>query len=213
MKSLRIHIASLFQPALLSFLLILFLVFLPTSGNFRCLYNSGFHQALLAQAEDLSLQQDAEVMPEIEFAETDTTGAFPETAETVVSEKSFRPEAQTADSVVSAETTEEVRKLVPFYLKWWFSLLVVLLTVPFIYRYFSNREKKWDQERREFEQSINSVKQLVNEKVELLKKQEYEFNKKLVEEEELKFHAVGLSKFSELISNNREEEKSWGIRL
>jgi methyl-accepting chemotaxis protein len=101
----------------------------------------------------------------------------------------------------------------PFYRRWWFSLLIVLLALPFVYRYLSNREKERNRILDEHAVRLNEIKGKLAEKDEQLARQETEFNAKMVEEEELKYSAVGLSRFSEILSNSKEEMKKLGQHL
>jgi len=110
-----------------------------------------------------------------------------------------------ADSVNIVKNQVVVTNKFPFYRKWWFSLLIVLLIIPFVYRQLIKREKILKERLNDYDAKINEYIRQVKEKEEQLIKQETEFKEKLIEEEELKYQAVGLSKFSEIMSNNKEE--------
>ena len=123
------------------------------------------------------------------------------------------PETPSVNSNAVLLNRAEENCAIPFYRKWWFTLLIIILAIPFLYRYLSKLEKKRDEERKAFEASVNRYNQLLAEKDEQLEKQDSEFRLKMVEEEELKFHAMGLSKFSELMSNNKDELEKLGQQL
>ncbi len=115
-------------------------------------------------------------------------------------------------SIQSADSTKNVMlgaanipcKL-PFYRRWWFSLIVVLIIFPFLYRYLTRNQKQLKEQLYEYDAKLHDYERLIKEKEDKLIQQETEFKEKLIEEEELKYQAVGLSKFSEIMSNNKEE--------
>ncbi len=112
---------------------------------------------------------------------------------------------QSSDSAAANIDKATVPCKIPFYRRWWFTLLLVILIIPFIYRFFVRNEKKLKVQLDDYERKIHEYGKLIKEKEEQLIRQETEFKEKLIEEEELKYQAVGLSKFSEIMSNNKEE--------
>jgi PAS domain S-box-containing protein len=118
-----------------------------------------------------------------------------------------------ADSTSAAIPSSAVGKKFPFYRRWWFSFLIILLALPLAYRYLKNREKEWKRIADEHSYRQSEFKRELAEKDEQLARQESEFHARLVEEEELKFHAVGLSRFSEIMSHSKDELKKVGQQL
>jgi PAS domain S-box-containing protein len=118
-----------------------------------------------------------------------------------------------ADTAVVGITSSIAGENFPFYRRWWFSLLIVLLAIPFVYRILTNRDRARNKVIEEQEASIKEIKGRLAEKEDQLNRQESEFHAKLVEEEELKYTALGLSRFSEILSSSKEELKKLGQDL
>jgi PAS domain S-box-containing protein len=118
-----------------------------------------------------------------------------------------------ADSAVVETASSRAAENFPFYRRWWFSLLIVLLAVPFLYRFLTIHDKARNKMIEEQEFRENEIKKELAEKKDQLIRQESEFNAKLIEEEELKYSAVGLSRFSEILSSSKEELKKLGQHL
>jgi PAS domain S-box-containing protein len=131
-------------------------------------------------------------------------------------------ESQPADSTLSVSAADSTlvlspasaqKQSFPFYRRWWFSLLLVLLIIPFFYRMLANRKKQQERIIEGHLAKINELDQLVSQKEELIVRKESEFHEKLVEEEELKYHAIGLSKFSEIMSGSKDALEKLGQHL
>ncbi|MBN2272849.1 MAG: PAS domain-containing protein [Bacteroidales bacterium] len=118
-----------------------------------------------------------------------------------------------SDSVVVTASVTELKQNFPFYRRWWFSLLVVLLVMPFVYRFMVNRTRIQSRVIEEHVSKIDEYKHLLSQKEEQLARQESEFREKMIEEEKLKYAAVGLSKFSDILSGSEEELEKVGQNL
>ncbi len=118
-----------------------------------------------------------------------------------------------ADSTIVLAAASASQQNLPFYRRWWFSLLVILLAAPFLYRIFTIRNKQLEKIIGDHAAKISELHQLVKQKEELIVLKESEFHEKLVEEEELKYHAIGLSKFSEIMSGSKGELGKLGQHL
>jgi PAS domain S-box-containing protein len=169
------------------------------------------------------------LMPEARQADS-----FPEAGETVLQEDLFmkdtlqqtktvsdaeNPETlalsapEMADSSIVETASSAAGENFPFYRRWWFSLLIVLLCLPFVYRVLVNRNKERKRMVDEHGSRVDEIKRELAEKEDQLTRQESEFHAKLVEEEELKYTAVGLSRFSEILSGSKDELKKLGQHL
>jgi PAS domain S-box-containing protein len=101
----------------------------------------------------------------------------------------------------------------PFYKKWWFTILLLLIAVPFVYKNRNRKEKEYIREIKIFNLKIEELKSELKEKEIQFKKSEDEFMAQIAGEKELKFQMVGLSKFSDLISQNKSDLKILGQQL
>ncbi|MBN1415709.1 MAG: PAS domain-containing protein [Bacteroidales bacterium] len=165
------------------------------------------------QINDVLVNADTFEDLENQFPEEDTL-AQQETAITTESgDETDATALLMADSVKSVSAFSERERTFPFYRRWWFSLLVALLAVPFLYRYFSDRDRKQNRSLQEQNTKMEEFQQLLVQKEEQISRQESEFKQKLLEEEELKYQALGLSKFSDMMSGNRDEIDKLGQLL
>ncbi len=156
-----------------------------------------------ASREETNALADSEKIPgpDSVMADGDPEAALPASAETHV------------DSVLSVTASAARRQTIPFFRRWWFSLLVILLAAPFVYRLLNRRLGAQEKLISEHTDKIEGLTRLLAQKDEVIAKKESEFHERLVEEEELKYHAVGLSKFSEIMSGSKEELEKLGQHI
>ncbi len=141
--------------------------------------------------------------------ETDTSSMS--TSGINVSGKSDKLKGEKAQpSNVNSASKYSTDNMIRFYQKWWFSLLIILLISPFIWKYLQKREMKFSNDIDSFKKQNDDLTLALKEKDNYYKEQEKNVEEKLLEEEKLKFQATGLAKFSELISNNRNDLKKLG---
>ncbi len=92
--------------------------------------------------------------------------------------------------------------------KWYntivFWIIIIAGIIYLLYRYIEEREEQRRKNSEKIEQKIEENKQLLNEKIKELELKEEEINKKNLEELQIKYLHEGISKFSEIISQNRE---------
>jgi PAS domain S-box-containing protein len=217
MKSLIVAQVKFIQPCLFRFVLAILIAAhgikesaycnsVPDEGSYYLSETEAQSSDSVLIAGEFAGQQDT-------FAEGGSANPAQELTADDSNKNAMIPASPSVDSNAVSLSRSEEYYIIPFYRKWWFSLLVVMLAIPFLYRYLTKREKKRDEERKAYEASVNRYNQLLTEKDEQLEKQESEFHLKMVEEEELKFHAMGLSKFSELMSNNKDGLEKLGQQL
>jgi PAS domain S-box-containing protein len=176
--------------------------------------------------DEISLQetesQSEEAIPEMEetsgdeslMAEEEPVGeTVAVTTDKVQEETSSSASLADHDSTLISSQAAASRQRFPFYRRWWFSLLIVLLAAPFLYRFLNRRNKEQERMIQEHVGKIDELNQQLAQKEEIFAQKEAEFNERLVEEEELKFHAVGLSKFSEIMSGGKEELDKAGQQI
>ena len=176
--------------------------------------------------DEISLQetesQSEEAIPEMEetsgdeslMAEEEPVGeSLAVTTDKVREETSSSASLADHDSTLISSPAAASRQRFPFYRRWWFSLLIVLLAAPFLYRFLNRRNKEQERMIQEHVGKIDELNQQLAQKEEIFAQKEAEFNERLVEEEELKFHAVGLSKFSEIMSGGKEELDKAGQQI
>ncbi len=123
----------------------------------------------------------------------------------------------TAELLAAQQETESPQKGSSdknrFYMKWWFTLLLVLPLGYFAFIYYRKKEEEW-QTTLNSEQTVKeNLENTLREKEEYYLKKEDEYKSKLIDEEELKFQAIGLNKFSEIISKNKEDLTKLGQQI
>jgi PAS domain S-box-containing protein len=173
--------------------------------------DAGFLMSETLQAD--SFQEKGKIAPQEDLTMKDTMRQTKTILEAENRETLAISVPAIADSAVSETAPSNAGENFPFYRRWWFSLLIVLLILPFVYRVLTNRDKARNKTIEEQESRMNEIKEELKAKEDQMTRQESEFNAKLVEEEELKFSAVGLSRFSEILSSGKEELNKLGQQL
>jgi hypothetical protein len=77
-----------------------------------------------------------------------------------------------------------------FYQKWWFTLIFVLIAIPFLYRTFKRKNQDHEREIKIFNLKIEELHEELQEKELQHKESEKKFLAQLEEEQELKFQTV-----------------------
>ncbi len=128
-------------------------------------------------------------------------------------------EHTTADALsvtteTASETTVSYHNNVPFYAHWWFSLLIILLVLPFLFRIIMRRkDKEFIRKATQFEEQLKMLNTQLSEKenqFETFKKEHVEDNSG---EMELRYQSEGISKFSEILSRNKNDMAVLGQKL
>ncbi len=114
---------------------------------------------------------------------------------------------------IVSEKKAKTKGKIRFYQKWWFTLLIVLMAVPFVYRYYVNNQYLKNKRINELKTKSRELISILKEREKLYEKKELEFQEKFKEEEELKFQAIGLSNFSDIISKNKDNLEKLGQHL
>jgi PAS domain S-box-containing protein len=107
--------------------------------------------------------------------------------------------------VLDSNGSGKAINILKFYQKWWFSLLFILLTLALVLKYFKNKEAFSISTINKLSEEIKKLKSSLEEKDTELQKNNDDAKIIVTEEQELKFNAFGLSRFSEIISNNRND--------
>ena len=122
--------------------------------------------------------------------------------------------ASAGEIVVAGASSEKPEvSHVAFYQKWWFSLLIVILLSPFIYVFIRRKGTLMSSELDQYKKKEEELYEKLIEQKDSFAKREKEFEQKMEEEERLKFQAVGLSKFAELMSASKSDLKLLGQQL
>jgi PAS domain S-box-containing protein len=199
---------------------IVFLIFIFLSLNINTvsvLAASERAEVVASQPEGVQSSDSLSGFKTTPGMETDTSGNMQASGDSdAVIQQSKDAVAESdaqVDSTSLAASGERLHKSFPFYRRWWFSLLIVLLVFPFIYRYLQNGNKKWLQVINENENSIKELKQQLLIKEEQIVAKESEFNARIAEDEILKYNAIGLSMFSEIMAQSHVDFKKAGQQL
>ncbi|MBN2524736.1 MAG: PAS domain-containing protein [Bacteroidales bacterium] len=131
--------------------------------------------------------------------------------ETKKTADTIRDEANLTASLEKKESA--TAKNIRFYQKWWFTLILILLVSPFAYKFHLDIVEKIKDREKEVKKQYKELQSLLKEREMEFEKKELEYKDKFEKEEELKFQAVGLSKFSDIISKNKEDLKKLGQHL
>ncbi len=153
------------------------------------------------------------------LVESDSLGDSFQESEFTSSESDTIADKSVEDSMISESEQEIIatetrpEKKVRFYQKWWFTLLLVLLLSPLAYRYHLDIQDKLNEKIKDLKKKSKDLRSMLKENDLQYEKKELEYQEKFKEDEELKFQAIGLSKFSEIISKNKEDLKKLGQHL
>jgi PAS domain S-box-containing protein len=157
---------------------------------------------------------------EINNSQNDTAQALSDSeeyaTEDIEAEVGDDNKANDSASIVSdtqQETNLNATVKTAFYQKWWFTIIILLLFIPFISRYYKKKEHAVLSNLDSYKSKIDELSNELKEKEDYYKEKENDFKLKLAEEKELKFQTVGLSKFSDLISQSKNDLNILGQQL
>jgi ligand-binding sensor domain-containing protein len=113
----------------------------------------------------------------------------------------FMVDASNYDGVWSEDIRIiEIRIKPPFWKRWWFRIMLLLIAAFIAYEFYKNRRDRIKRDKRILEEKIQEGQKVIEEKVKEVEKQQDEIKKRDLEEEEMRFLNKGLAKFSEILS-------------
>ena len=107
-------------------------------------------------------------------------------------------DAQRSPGISAAETIK-----FPFYRKWWFTLIILLPVFLYIRRRYLRKEKDYNSIIEKNKDEIESINEQLHDTENYFEKAQKEQADRLEGEKELRYHAEGISKFSEILSKNK----------
>ncbi len=139
-------------------------------------------------------------------SESETSSYIADSYETLAIERPIVNETKQESIPLLTKSVKRIR----FYQKWWFTLILILLISPVVFKYHLNAQSILKKRIDELKNKTNEFKSILKEHDLEYEKKELEYKEKIKEDEILKFHTVGLNKFSDIISKNKEDLKKLG---
>jgi PAS domain S-box-containing protein len=110
-----------------------------------------------------------------------------------------------------AQTTEPVK--FPFYRRWWFSMLILLPVFLIMRRSHLKRERNYNSIIEKHKEEIESINEQLKDTENFFEKAQKEQADRLDAEKELRYHAEGISKFSDILSKNKSNTNVLGQKI
>lgn len=93
----------------------------------------------------------------------------------------------------------------PFWRTWWFWTITILIVLYLSWRYYKGRQEKIRQDKQILEEKIQEgLKEVEKQKLEVQKKDK-ELEEKIAQEKEQNWFNVGMARFGDVISKNKDE--------
>ena len=117
-------------------------------------------------------------------------------------------ETMLSSSIPAAETTK-----FPFYRRWWFALLILFPVFLIIRRHYLRKEKDYNNIIEKKQEEIESINEQLHDTENYFEKAQKEQAERLEGEKELRYHAEGISKFSDIMSKNKSNTSVLGQKI
>ncbi len=101
----------------------------------------------------------------------------------------------------------------PFYRRWWFSLLVILPVFLIMRRSYLRKERNYSSIIEKHKEEIESITEQLHDTENFFEKAQKEQADRLDAEKELRYHAEGISKFSDIMSRNKSNTNVLGQKI
>jgi len=112
----------------------------------------------------------------------------------------------------SIDEPVEVAKF-PFYRRWWFALLILLPVFLMMRRHYLRKEKDYNSIIEKNKEEIESINEQLHDTEKYFEKAQKEQADRLEGEKELRYHAEGISKFSDILSKNKSNTSVLGQKI
>ncbi len=114
----------------------------------------------------------------------------------------FKVDASNYDGVWTNDPIElEIYIKPPFWKRWWFRIMVLLLLIYGVYQFIQRRMEMVKRDKEILEGKIKQGEKIIEEKVQEVDKQQEEIKKRDIQEQEMRFMNRGLAKFSEILAS------------